>query len=71
MWSWISKYEEEIKNKDDFVIQHAPIKIEKEIQALRGGSNINMLEEEGHPMVPQHIKQMQQQYNPQQNIPFQ
>lgn len=32
LWSWINKHEEEIKNKEDFFIDHAPLKIEKEIQ---------------------------------------
>lgn len=32
LWSWINKFEDEIKNKEDFFIDHAPLKIEKEIQ---------------------------------------
>ena len=27
LWSWINKYEDEIKNKEDFFIDHAPVKI--------------------------------------------
>ena len=64
LWSWINKYEEEIKNKDDFVIEHAPLKIEKEIQELRGESNINMLQEP--PMKQQGMIQPNQA-----QIPFQ
>lgn len=29
LWQWISKYEKSIKNKEDFVIEEAPLKIEQ------------------------------------------
>lgn len=35
LWGWISQYENEIKHKEDFVIQTAPQKIEREIDELR------------------------------------
>jgi hypothetical protein len=32
LWRWISDYEKPIKNKEDFVIEEAPPKIEREIE---------------------------------------
>lgn len=35
LWSWISKYEVNIKSKEKFLITSIPAKIEKEIGELR------------------------------------
>jgi hypothetical protein len=35
LWNWISKYEHSIRNKEDFVIEEAPLKVEQEIEDIR------------------------------------
>ena len=35
LWNWISKYEQEIMNKEDFMIEEAPAKVELELEQIR------------------------------------
>jgi hypothetical protein len=35
LWQWLSKYEQPIRHKEDFVIEEAPPKIEQEIEDIR------------------------------------